>query len=114
MLIKGTTFAILLVLATGAAAQSGDEDQTPAAEQVTYGDLNLNSPANQAILRHRIQAAAGRVCDVGGMQSMQDFIVYSHCYSAAYMDGIRQMNRVVAARSAGTAVAASALVIARK
>ena len=100
-----------VAFATGAVAQPRSSETPLQSEQVSYADLNLGSKSGQAVLRHRIVVAAGRVCDTGGMLSMEDFSVTARCYRAAYEDGLRQMNHAVAANAAGAFLAATAIVI---
>jgi UrcA family protein len=103
-----------LICASSAFAQPREAAPPLQSEQIAYGDLNLNSSNGQAVLRHRIQAAAGRVCDTGGMQSMEDFHLTAQCYRLSYKDGVHQMDRIVAASRTGTYLAASAIVISAK
>jgi UrcA family protein len=83
-------------------------------EQVTYADLDLASATAQATVQQRIRAAADRVCDLGGMQAMEDFSASSNCFRKAVADGFRQMDQAVAAKRGGAVVAASALIITAK
>ena len=48
------------------------------------------------------------------MLSMEDFLVTAQCYRLAYEDGIRQVDRMIAANRTGAALAASAIVISAK
>lgn len=114
MLVRSAIFAISLALGSGAIAQPNGHGTSVPSERITYSDQDLNSPSSRAALRHRIEAAASRVCDDGGMQVMEDFIVYSRCYSAARWDGLRQLDKLVADRGTAAAVAASTLIIIRK
>jgi UrcA family protein len=110
---KSGLLAVVLSIASAALAQP----QTATAvrtEQVTYDDLDVGSSAGQATVQKRIRAAADRVCDLGGMQALDDFSASSNCFRRAVADGLRQMGRVMAARRGGTFVAASALIITAK
>ena len=114
MLVRSAIFAISLALGSGAIAEPNGHGTPVPSELITYSDQDLNSPSSRAALRHRIEAAASRVCDDGGMQVMEDFVVYSRCYTAARWDGLRQLDRLVASHGTGAAVAASAVIITRK
>lgn len=113
LIIKGF-FAAAIVVATAASAMPDSSGAVAATERVTYADLDLGSPAGQAALLRRMEAAANRVCDYGGMQTMEDFSKSGQCYRRAIGDGKQQMNQLVAARSAGSVLAASALTISAK
>lgn len=113
-MLKSGIVALGLTLALGTAAAAAAPEAPLATESVAFSDLDLNSAAGQKMLRHRIEVAAGNVCDLGGMAQMEDFLVSTACYRAAYHDGIRQMQQVVAARASGATMAVSALVISRK
>ena len=102
------------IFATGALAQPREVQPPAQSERVAYTDLDLGSRGGQAALRHRIEVAAGRVCDTGGMLSMEDFVVTAQCYRLAYEDGNRQVDRVIAANRTGAALAASAIVVSAK
>jgi len=114
MLITKGFFAAALVAATAVSAMPDSSGAVAATERVTYADLDLGSPAGEAALVRRIEAAANRVCDFGGMQTMDDFSKSGRCYRRAIGDGQKQMNQVIAARSAGSVLAASALIITAK
>ena len=113
-MLKSGIVALALTLALGTAAAAAAPQAPLATESVTFADLDLNSAAGQKTLRHRIEIAAGNVCDLGGMAQMEDFLQSTACFRAAYRNGIRQMQQVVASRAGGAAIAASALVISRK
>lgn len=107
-MIRSAVLIIALSLASGAFAQP------VRTENITYADLNLGRSDAQSTLQSRIRAAAARVCDVGGMQALEDFSTSSHCYRRAVRDGYRQMNQVIAANRVGSAMAAAAIVITAK
>ena len=113
-MIKVGLIVAAVTFATGAMAQPRSAETPLQSEQVSYADLNLDSKSGQAVLRHRIVVAAGRVCDTGGMLSMEDFTVTARCYRAAYDDGLRQMNDAVAAKASGAVLTATAIVITGK
>jgi UrcA family protein len=111
---KSNLLILTAIFATGGTAEAAPQQALPRIEQVTFADLDLNSKTGQADLRHRIQNAASDVCDTGGMQSMDDFHVTTQCYRRSFADGVRQMDRLVAANRTGAALAASAVVIQAK
>jgi UrcA family protein len=113
-MIKSGPLAVVLAFASGAVAQP-PATQTPVrTEQVTYADLDLTSTTGQATLQQRIRAAADRVCDMGGMQTMEDFSASSNCFRKAVADASRQMDQAVAAKRGGAVLAAAALIITAK
>jgi len=107
--------ALGLMLAVTAAAQaappSDEGNELAPSVGVNFGDLNLSSAADQKVLRHRIETAAGHVCRVTGLRAMEDVAVSSACYSGAYWGAIRQLNELTATKRAGAAIAATAVVI---
>ena len=112
--MKSTVLTLALVLATAANAQSPAADPEARSERVAYADLDLASAAAQSTVEQRIRAAADRVCDLGGMQTLEDSSASSSCFQNALADGLRQMDQLVAAKRSGAVVAASALIINRK
>jgi len=113
-MMKSGLLTFTLICASAAFAQPRGAEPLPQSEQVNYADLNLNSSTGRADLKHRIQVAAGRVCDTGGMLTMEDFDVTARCFRRTYDDGVRQMDRAVAANRSGVVLAASAIVISAK
>lgn len=83
----------------------------PATEHVSYADLDLGATAGKSALERRIRGAAGRVCDVGGNPTLEEFGLRYRCFNAAVSDGLGQMNRLIAARGSGASLAATAIVI---
>ena len=114
VMIKSGLFILGLGFAATAMAQPRETQPQLRSEAVTYADLKVGSAAGQAILRERIKAAAGRVCELGGMATMEEFHEATACYRNSYRDGLNQMDKLVAAVSTGSFVAASALVITTK
>jgi UrcA family protein len=113
-MLKSGILIVALAFSTPTLAAAAAPEAPLARESVTFSDLDLGSAAGQRTLRHRIEVAAGNVCDLGGMAQMEDFLESAACYRTAYQDGIRQMQQLVAARAGDAAIAASALVITRK
>lgn len=107
-MIRTGTFIVGLSLAAAALAQP------VRTEQISYADLNLGRSDAQSTLEARIRAAAGRVCEIGGMQALEDFSISSHCFRSAVKDGYRQMNQLIAANRVGGTMAAAAIVITAK
>jgi UrcA family protein len=101
----------LIFTASAFAAHSESRREGPRTEHVGYGDLDLTSQAGAAKLERRVREAAGRVCDIGGMQTLEDFRVESLCYSTAVSDGLRKANDLVATTKSGSILAATALTI---
>jgi UrcA family protein len=110
-MMKSGLLILTSLLATGVAAQPSRPDASPRTEQVTLADLNLAQASAQATVQGRIRAAADRVCDVGGMQALDDFTASSNCYRRAVADGYRQLDRMIAATRTGAVIAASAIVV---
>ena len=106
--------AMMVFGATASAVHSEPRQAVPRTEQVGYADLDLASKGGDAALARRIRGASDRVCDIGGMQTLEDFDIASRCYSAAVADGQRQMNHVIAARKSGPMLAGAALTISRR
>jgi UrcA family protein len=113
MLFKGIMLAMAFAPATAAIADP-ESDTAPVTEQVSYADLDLATAAGQTMLQRRIEAAATRVCDMGGMQRLEDFAQSSHCYAKAHQQGLRELRQLVASRATSRTVVASALVVSRK
>jgi len=113
-MMKTALLILAAAVSTAAVAQPEDPSVTPRSERVAFADLDLGTAAGQTVLQRRIQSAADRVCDVGGMMDVEQFLESTACYRTAFADGIRQMRQIVATRSNGAVIAASALVIGRK
>jgi UrcA family protein len=101
----------LIFTGSAIAAHSESRRDQPRTERVSYGDLDLTSQADAAKLERRVREASGRVCDIGGMQSLEDFGVESLCYSTTVADGLRRANELVATRKSGSMLAAMAFSI---
>jgi UrcA family protein len=101
----------LLIGSTGAIAQPAASPEPAPSERIYFADLNLGTAPGQAALQRRIRAAAGRVCDFGGMQELEVFSASYRCYRTAVVDGLHQMNQVLAANPGAATLAASTLII---
>ena len=103
--------AALVSTGTAFPAQAEPRNVGPRTELITFGDSDLTSQAGSASLQRRVREAYGRVCDLGGNQTIDEFAIGSRCYSAAVADGLRQVNAAVAMKKMGPVLAASALTI---
>lgn len=92
--------------------RSIDSAATSSSERVTYGDLDLASNAGRDRLVRRMSDAATRVCESGGMQTMEDFATNTLCYQRAMRGGMGQVDQLVAAARSEQTLAAAALTIA--
>jgi UrcA family protein len=111
IMMKSGLFILGLAFAATATAQPPQTRSPVRSEQVVYADLNFAQPTAQSTLQERIRAAAGRVCELGGMQALEDFSTSSRCYRSAVADGYRQLNQLIASNRPSSAVAVSAIVI---
>ena len=80
---------------------------------VSYADLNINSPAGQDRLTHRIRAAAEDICLTDNKEQVKFEAARHVCYSTAVKNGMTQMNNAIAARLSGATVASATLVVSR-
>jgi UrcA family protein len=96
--------------ATSAAAETVVVTAAPTAK-VSYADLDLNSAAGQARLQQRIRGAAGDLCLEDNVGSLKERLQRNACFAAAVTDGDRQVDELLAGRTASAAAAAGALVI---
>jgi UrcA family protein len=81
---------------------------------VGFADLNLASLADRELLRKRINRAAADVCDYSpGPTTLYEYREARGCMRTSRADGYRQMEQLIAMRSAGIALAASTVVIRR-
>jgi len=96
-MIRIATLLFALLLAGEAAALPDREEPRVQSERVTISDVDLNSSEGQSVVRHRIEHAAGDVCDIGGMASMEDFEAASQCYRRSVRNALQQINRLAPA-----------------
>jgi UrcA family protein len=81
---------------------------------VGFGDLNLASSTDRDLLRKRIGRAAAEVCDYSyGPTTLYEYREARGCMRTSRADGYRQMEQLIAMRSAGIASAASTVAIRR-
>ena len=95
------------------AASAGAQDLSSApAQHVGYSDLDLGSTAGRAALQQRIRGAAARVCTTeSGKQNLQENLASRVCYRSSVADGFHQMDRVLASRQSGAAMAAAITIV---
>jgi UrcA family protein len=79
-------------IAPGYAMNVSSPDSVPT-KLVGYSDLNVDSPTGARTLYRRLRAASREVC-VGfeGIESMQQRIAWSQCYSTALSEAVAQVN----------------------
>jgi UrcA family protein len=103
----------LVSASTAAAPVVVEGHRAPAQEYVTervsFADLDISSQAGLDTLRGRIHAAATRVCASNNPEPLVARIESLGCNRRAMTDSYAQMDRILTARSAGTAVAAAAI-----
>jgi UrcA family protein len=81
-------FAIIAFTAASVIATAATAEPTRTDVRVSYADLNLASPAGQATLARRIDAAASKACSVDANQ--RDLALKANsarCYDAAVSGG---------------------------
>jgi UrcA family protein len=99
-------------LALSAASASAQEFGSLPSRTVSYSDLDLGSSAGQSALQQRIRAAAAHVCTYeSGTQNLQQSLASRVCYKTSLSDGLHQMNRLIAARQTGAAMAAAVTIV---
>jgi UrcA family protein len=80
-------------------------------ERVSYADLDISSEAGLGTLKGRIHAAANRVCASNQSEPLQASLESLGCYRRAMTDSMAQLDRVLAARSSGAAIAAATITV---
>jgi len=63
-----------------------------ASVSVSYADLNLSSPAGVATLKHRIKAAADRVCSKPSTRDIKAVLAWQECTATALLDAAEQLS----------------------
>ncbi len=108
--LLGTAVLALIVCLLGITpAWSG----TPAVRSVTvsYGDLDLSSPAGANALYRRIQAAAKQVCGYAGADLTEQSI-WKGCYRSAIAEAVSKVkNPLLTAVHSGRPAAITAMVV---
>ena len=68
------------------------EPTDPPSIRVTYGDLNLQTPADVEALYKRIHSAATQVCDSGGDRNLSILTYERKCAAAAETQAIEKVH----------------------
>ena len=88
--------AIATVFLAGSAnSQLRSADDVPVTEGVTYEDLNLTLPKDQAKLKRRIGYAASRVCAEVFSVTPSPLFANSKCFRAAIKNADSQMKAAI-------------------
>ena len=111
-----TKIAMFVAAAVLAAGSAGAQPVVVAADspptaRVSFADLNLETEAGKARLEKRIRAVASNLCLGSPRVPIEEFMWQRKCYNSALADGLKQMDRIIAARENGSALAAAALTI---
>lgn len=79
-----------------AAAFSSILASPAAAEQasvgVSYADLDLSAPAGITVLKHRIAAAAEKVCHKPHLRDLKAMVAWQECTIAARADAVERLS----------------------
>lgn len=100
---------VIAASALSAPAQARPAPDPAPQEVVTYGDLDLNSPAARSRLEWRLRSAASRLC-TADERAVPTPEVDQSCFRAAMADAHRQFGEALA-RSGGAALAVSASIV---
>jgi len=76
-------------------------------ERVSFADLDLSSKSALGTLKSRIHSVANRVCVSDIAEPLQASLESTSCYRRAVDDSYAQIDKILAARKAGTAIAAA-------
>jgi UrcA family protein len=100
-------FGIFLAVATMltlAPVSAGAQSQEPGARslEVEYADLDLASPAGQAVLQKRLRAAASRLCLDHGVHPLREQIAQRRCLSETISAAQPRLAEIVSRRSRTT------------
>jgi len=102
-----TAGALCLALATGTAHAADGSDDGTVQRAVPSADLNLSRPADQQVLRHRLRAAAMKLCMSVTPDKPLDSDVVVSCYEAAARDALHTADEMIAAAQSSSQVAAA-------
>lgn len=80
-------FAALFAASTIAAPASAEE----ASIAVSYADLNLSAPAGVATLKHRIEAAAEKVCQKPYSRDLKTVAAWQECVTVARTEALERL-----------------------
>jgi UrcA family protein len=100
-MLRMMIFGAAALLPTGASATSSIAISDDGHEaRISYGDLNLGSPAGRSTLTGRIQRAAGLLClDAYSTDPLEVSPTRAECYRIAVTSGVDQMNAIAADRA---------------
>jgi UrcA family protein len=99
---------VCAALPATAAAPIEDAEFDTATRAVGTADLNLSSKADQAMLRHRINVAARKVCETVTAGNGIGSPGFDTCFAAAASSARRQANARIAAAESRALVASAA------
>jgi UrcA family protein len=99
----------LMVLAAAAAPARADDSigNDTVSRAVSTAGLDLASPADQAVLRHRLMVAARRVCEDADFGEPEDSPDVQDCIAKARAGAERQVDKRIAAAEARSVVASA-------
>ena len=92
------------IIALVAALSVTGMTSTPAAAEpvsvsVSYADLDLAAPAGATVLKHRIKAAADKVCGRPHMRDLKAMAAWEDCRTAAQAEAVARLSSVAPAKS---------------
>lgn len=76
-------------------------------EMVSFADLDISGKSGLRTLKGRIHTAANRVCVSDIPEPLLASLESNSCYRRAVGDSFMQIDRILAARKGGTAIAAA-------
>lgn len=79
--------------------------------RVSYADLNLGTQSGVDRMRTRINSAAGTLCLTNDVEPVKIRSARKACFNHAKADGYSKLDRLLAERQNGTAIAAATLTI---
>jgi UrcA family protein len=100
-------FGIFLAAATAltlATVSAGAQPREPGARsfKVEYADLDLASPAGQAVLQKRLRAAASRLCLDHGVHPLREQIAQRQCLNETISAAQPRLAEIVSRRGRTT------------
>ena len=87
--MRKSVIVIAALLASGAVAAPAAAESIAVA--VSYADLDLSSPAGATALKHRIAAAAERVCQKPHIRDLKAMERWQACKVAARADAVERL-----------------------
>lgn len=88
--MRKSVIAIATLLAAGTIAAPASAEQPSVA--VSYADLNLTAPAGVTALRHRIEAAAEKVCQKPYSRDLKAVAAWQECRTSARSEALAQLS----------------------